>query len=210
MYNSCQGCWEFGPILKYKVDPFLETQKYMLWNCFPDILSDWNTTNVLKRGETLVSVHIGYTIDRSGVTRLIAELWLRWDFLNVFLARTQDGPDRLLCTEHKVSHWNHSDAPFYRVRPGCCPCPPSGAQRCRGPRLCQWTHWPAHRRHAGQSGSQTVNSDDCAVMLFITRVADISLPSSSQSSHLCTLPHRHRPDIKLRWLTLDSGHWIRN
>ena len=129
---------------------------------------------------------------------------------SLILTRTEDGPDWLQCTEHKVSHWSHCDAPFYRVRPGCCPCPPSGAQSCRGPRLSQLTHWTAHRRHAGQSGSQTANSDDCAVMLFITRVADISLPSSSQSSHLCTLPHRHRPDIKLSWLTLDSGHWIRN
>ena len=129
---------------------------------------------------------------------------------SLILTRTQDGPHWLHRTEHNVSHWNHCDTPFYRVRPECCPCPPAGPQSCRGPRLSQRTHGTAHRRHAGQSGSQTANSDDCAVMLFITRVADISLPSSSQSSHLCTLPHRHRPDIKLSWLTLDSGHWIRN
>ena len=170
-----------------------------------------------------INLNDGSTLTIAPCGVLLASQRLQWDFLNVYkklwgafwfwpglrMAR-QDGPDWLQCTEHKVSHWNHCNAPFYRVRPGCCPCPPSGPQSCRGPRQSQLTHWTAHRRHAGQSGSQTANSDDCAVMLFITRVADISLPSSSQSSHLCTLPHRHRPDIKLSWLTLDSGHWIRN
>ena len=80
----------------------------------------------------------------------------------LILTQTQDGPDWLQCTEHKVSHWSHSDAPFTVSGQDVVPVLHQ-VPRVAGDLACLKEHMGQHT--AGTQGSQGVKQPTPMIVL---------------------------------------------